>query len=358
MAFNDLSKGTTTDFTNKVPDFIVESMALDIANAGGEETFVYYDKATENYGYLFNHPQASSPIYSLATWAFGRGWSSPSRETTIILKKVEGDGKDSFDEIIWNQEVIKLNQGDAFADIIRNKNGTLVNLVPISPERMKTVYVGPRIKRYETWNGSKWIKKKITDIFHMRNKKIADQTHGTSLTQSNKNVNDAMIEAFEDERVIKHRDKALGIVYYKTNNAGKISYANTQIENAVKNGEMVGLPEDTAEIQPYPSKSSEDRQQWLQYVEGLSYQTGQVPRSIVNSDGTSEVGGKMGHVVFEVVYAKEQIDMENQLRQQIGIEVKFNRPPSLAGLQQETEEKNTGQLGIQPNDVEASITRE
>ncbi len=359
MAEPNLSNATTTDFTNQVPDFIVESMALDVANSDESETFVYYEKATQNFGYLFNHPQASSPIYSLATWSFGRGWTSEDRQMEVILPKIDGDGKDTFDEIIWNQEAIKLNQGDSFADIIRNEKGTLVNLIPISPERMKTIYTGARIKRYEVYNGSKWVKKKIQDIFHLRNKRVGDQVHGTSLTQSNKNINDASIEAFEDERVIKHRDKALGIVYYKTNNAGKISYANQQIEKAVKNGEMVGLPEDTAKIEPYPSKSSEDRQNWLQYVEGLGYQTGQVPRSIVNSDGTSEVGGKMGHIVFEVIYAKEQIDMENQLWSQVAIKIKFNRPPSLGGMQPELDEsKNTGQIGIQPNDVEASITRE
>ena len=357
MAEYNLSNATTTDYSNLVPDFIVEAMALDVSSGNKKETYVYYDKATENYGYLLNHPQVSSPMYSLATWSFGRGWKTTDKEMEVILKRMDGDGKDTFDEIIWNMEVIKLNQGDSFSNIIRNNNGTLVNLIPISVERVKTVYVGARIKRYEIYNGTKWIKKKISEIFHLRNKRIGDQNHGTSLSQSNKNINDAMIEAFEDERVIKHRDKALGIVYYTTNNTGKIAYANTQIANAVKNGEMVGLPKDTAKIEPYPSKSSEDRQNWIQYVEGVGYQTGQVPRSIVNSDGTSEVGGKMGHVVFEVIYAKEQIDVENQLWSQVAIKIKFNRPPSLGGMQPELDESKSP-IGIQPNDVEASMTRE
>lgn len=356
MAFN-INSATTTDFTNKVPDFIVDSMALDIANANKEEAYVYYDKATENYGYYFNHPQVASPINSLATWGFGKGWTSEDRTMEVILKKIDGDGKDSFDEIIWNQEVNKLIQGDSFAAIIRNKQGTLVNLIPISPERMKAVYVGARIKRYETYDGAKWVKKQTNEIFHLRNKRIGDQTHGTSLVQSNKNVYDAGLEAFSDERIIKHRDKALGIVYYKTNNTGKISYANTQIENAVKNGEMVGMPQDTAKIEPYPSKSSEDRQNWLQYVENLGYQTGGVPRSIATSDGTSEVGGINGHLIFEPIYGKEQLDMENQLWSQVAIKIKFNRPPSLAPKTQENAEKNTGQTSIQPAEAEPKLNR-
>ena len=157
--------------------------------------------------------------------------------------------------------------------------------------------------------------------------------------------------------MIKHRDKALGIVYYKTSNAGKITFANTQIEKAVKNGEMVGLPEDTAKIEPYPSKSSEDRQNWLTYVEGLGYNTSGTPRSIVTSDGTSEVGGINGHLIFEPIYGKEQLDMENDFWNQLAIKIKFTRPPSLAPKTEENAEKNTGQTSIQPAEVAPKLNR-
>lgn len=359
MANLDLNKSTTTNYTDLVPNFIVESKALDFASPNQEETFVYFDKAPENFGYYLNHPQISSQINSLATWSVGKGWTTEDKKMQAQLEHVSGDGKDTFDQIIWNHEVVKLAVGDAFIHVKRGNTGIIVNMIPISPERVRVVYMkNGLIKRYDTWNGKKWKEIKKEEMLHSRNKRIGDQNHGTSIIQSNKKVNDTMIEAFEDERLIKHRDKALGIVYYKTNNTGKISYANTQIANAVKNGEMLGLPEDTAKIEPYPSRSSEDRQNWLQYVETLGYQTGGVPRSIVTSDGTSEVGGKMGHVIFEPIYAKEQRDLEGDLRLQQSIKILFNRPPSLGGLQQETEAKNTGQTNIQPNDVEASMTRE
>ena len=359
MAEYNLSHATTTDFTNQVPNFIVESKSLDIANANNEETYVYFDKAAENFGYYFNHPQVSSPINSLATWAVSRGWETDDDILKQELEHVTGMGKDTFDSIMWNHEVVKLAVGDSFIEVIRGKKNMIINMIPISPERVKVVVKGSRIIRYEIYNGNKWITKKPEQILHSQNKRIGDQVHGTSLIQSNKAVIDALLEANADERIIKHRDKALGVVYYKTNNAGKISYANSQIEKAVKNGEMVGLPEDTAEIKPYPSRSSEDRQNWLQYLENLNYQTGGVPRSIATSDGTSEVGGKMGHVIFEPIYTKEQVDLEGDLWVQQAIKIKFNRPPSLGGMQPELDEsKNTGQIAIQPNDVEASMTRE
>ncbi len=354
----DLSKSTTTNFTANVPDFIVDSIALDNANPDNNETCWYFSKATTNFGYYLQIPEIFSAANSLATWTTHRGWTSEDSHMANILKKIDGNGKDTFESIMWNHEVVKLIVGDAFLEIVRNKTSGLVNLIPISPERVKVVYVGPRIKRYEIWDGGKWVKKKVKDILHSQNKRIGDQIHGQSQVEPAKKVIDARNEAFDDERIIKHRDKALGIAYYKTNNTGKISFANTQIEKAVKNGEMLGLPEDTAEIKPYPSRSSEDRTAWISYLENFFYQVFGVPRSIATSDGTSEVGGKMGHVIFEPIYTKEQVDLEKDLWQQAIIKIKFNRPPSLGGLQQETEEKNTGQTSIQPNDVTASLPRE
>lgn len=356
MANLDLNKATTTDFTNVVPDFIVDSKALDTANSSGE-TSVYFDKAPERFGYYTSIPEIYSAVNSLATWAFGKGYTTESTRDSKMLENISGSGKDTFDRIMWNHEVVKLVVGDAFCEIVRNKNRTIVNLIPISPERVKVVYKGARIDRYEIWNGAEWKKKKPSDILHSQNKRIGDQIRGTSQIEASKFVIDARNEALADERVIKHRDKALGIVYYKTNNAGKIQFANSQIEKAVKNGEMVGLPEDTAEIQPYPSKSSEDRQAWISYLENFIYQVFGVPRSIATSDGTSEVGGINGHLIFEPIYGKEQVDMESDLWQQVAVKVTFNRPPSLAPNTQANADKNTGQTSIQPNEAEPKLNR-
>jgi len=357
MADYNLSNGTTTDFTNQVSDFIVESKALDAASPANDEDYWYFTKATQNYGYYLSIPEIFSATNALATWAVSRGWTSEDMKMKAQLDHVSGMGKDNFDKVMWNHQVVKVVVGDAFAEV-KKKNGIIINIIPISPERVRIVYgKNSLIKRYDVWNGEEWKVIKKEDMLHSQNKRIGDQVHGQSQIEPAKNIIDARNEAFNDERVIKHRDKALGIVYYKTNNAGKISYANTQIEKAVNKGEMLGLPEDTAKIEPYPSRSSEDRTTWISYLENFFYQVFGVPRSIASSDGTSEVGGKMGHVIFEPIYTKEQKDLEGDLLIQHSIKILFNRPPSLGGLQ-ENEAKNTGQTNIQPNDVEASLTRE
>ena len=351
------SAATTTNFSSQVPDFIVTSKALDEASTNKEESFWYFEEAAKNFSYYFTIPEIQSAANALATWAVGKGWTTEDKKMQAQLEHVRGMGADTIDQIWWNHQVVKVVVGDSFIEVKKSGN-TIINMIPTSPEKVRIVYVGSFIKRYDIWNDSKWVEVKKENMIHSTNNKIGSQIHGTSKIDATKFIIDARNEALADERIIKHRDKALGIVYYKTNNVGKITFANTQIEKAVKNGEMVGLPEDSAKIEPYPSKSSEDRQNWIQYLENFFYQTFGVPRSIATSDGTSEVGGKMGHVIFEPVYTKEQKDLEGVLWSQQAIKILFNRPPSLGGLVNETENKNTGQTNIQPNDVEASLTRE
>lgn len=358
MAELNPNSTTTTDFTNIVPDFIVEAMALDTASPASDETYWYFSNATKYYGYYLTIPEIFSAANAMANWAFGAGWSTDDLILKKELEHVKGSGKDTFAKIIWNLEINKLVIGDAFAEVKR-KDDKIINIIPISPERVRVVFNKEgMIKRYDAWNNRDWKEIKKEDMLHIINKRIGDQVHGTSQITASEFIVAARNEALSDERTIKHRDKALGIAYYKTDNKGKISYVNSQIETAVKNGEMLGLPEDTAKIEPYPSRSSEDRTAWIAYLENFFYQVFGVPRSIATSDGTSEVGGKMGNVNFEPTYTKERLDMEDDLWCQQAIKVKFEKQASLGGLMKETEQKNTGQINIQPNDVTANMERE
>ena len=358
MSNFDQNKATTTDFTNTIPAFILDSKELDKQNDSGE-TFWYFEKAKENYNYFLQIPEIHSSANALATWTTGKGFTT-SAKTQIILDNMTGMGVSSFQEVMFNLVVTKLIVGDAFALIRRSDTGTLINLVPVSPERVKMVLEIGRIKHYEIWNGREraWMKVETFEMLHLMNNQVADQVHGTSQIDACKWVIDARNEALVSNRMIERRGRALGIAYYKTNNEGKITYVNTQIEKAVKDGEMLGLPDDTVTIKEFPTKSTNDRMQWIIYLENFFYQTFGVPRIIATSDGVSEVGGKMGYLIFEPVYTREQTLLEEDLWGQVAIRVKFKRPPSLGGLVQEDEAKNTGQVGIQPNDVEATITRE
>lgn len=354
MAELDLKKATTTEIS--VSDFIVDSKTLDTTNSSGE-TFWYFSDATQNMGYYSEIPEINSAANTLTTWAFGNGWEVEDPKLKAELEHVVGMGKDTFAKIIWNHEIIKLIVGDAFIEVKR-KDDIIINMIPISPERVRIVFSeNGMIKRYDAYNGSKWRPIKKENMLHSTNKRIGDQLHGTSQIDAVKWIIDARNEALITNRMIEQRGRALGIAYFKTNNTGKIAYASTKIEKAVTEGLMLGISEDTVEIRDFPTKPLGERMDWIRYLETFFYQVFGVPRSIATSDGTSEVGGKMGNVNFEPTYAKEVSDMEEDLWNQQAIKISFIRQDKLGGLQQ-TEQKNTGQTRIQPNDVEASITRE
>lgn len=359
MAELNPNSATTTNLTNVVPDFVVAAKALDTANGNKDgEYYWYFDKAPQNFGYYTQIPEIFSAANAMANYSVGLGWNTLDINLKMELEHVTGMGKDSFDQIIWNHEVVKLIVGDAFAEVKR-KDGKIINIIPISPERIRIVYKDGRIVRYETWNSHEWKTIAKENMLHSSNKRIGDQIHGTSQIDACKWIIDARNEALVDGRLIQNRGKALGIAYYKTDNAGKIAYANSQIEKAVKNGEMVGLPEGTVEIREFPTKSIVDRQTWIAYLENFFYQVFGVPRSIVSSDGTSEVGGKMGYVTFSECPARiEALQMEKDLWNQHAIKITFNHAPSLGGMVADNMDKSTGDTSIQPNDVMATMQRE
>jgi hypothetical protein len=358
MAELNPNSATTTNLKNVVPDFIVKARALDVANQTKDGLYYwYFDKAPQNFGYYLEISSIFSATNGIANWSVGLGYKTENLLLKQELEHVTGMGQDTFDKIMWNHEVTKLIVGDAFCEIKR-KDRKIINIIPISPERVRIAYKNGRISHYETWNANEWKRIDKENMLHSSNKRIGDQVHGTSQIEPCKWLIDPIQEALKDGRMIQNRGKALGIAYYKTDNASKIAYANSQIEKAVKNGEMVGLPEGTVEIKEFPTKNIVDRQSWIAYLENQFYQNFGIPRSIVSSDGTSEVGGKMGHVIFQVPAAKEAMDIEGDLWAQHAIKITFNRPPSLGGLMQAEENKNTGMTSIQPNDVSATMNRE
>ena len=356
MTEGNLSNATTVGLTG-ITDFIMKSKALDVDNDSGE-TFHYFENATTDIGYYVDDPIVFSAANGVATWAFGLGWDSSDPATIAEFEHFTGRGNDNFGDLMWNHEVMKLVVGDAFAEIVWNKKETLIlNLIPISAERVKVVSESGRIKRYEVWNGEKWKTIKTSHMYHTSNKRIGDQIHGTSQIQAIRKSIDARQEAEADERVIKHRDKAIGIVYYKTNNNGKIATANTNIKKAIEDGDMIGVPDDTLRIEPWVQKSSEDRQAWIASREDHTYGTLGVPRSQITSDGTSEVGGINGHLILEITSGAEALKEEKSIWNQMARKINFTRAPSLAPNTQDNAEKNTGQLQIQPQEAEPKLNR-
>jgi len=358
MAELNMNNSSTTTLNDNVVDYSVASQTPDQENSGNGETWYDFPNSDDYLGYYKEIPELKKAIDSLATWTVGKGFESDLR-TKNLLEVWKGSGKDNISSILWNLHVMKKVMGDSFAEIIRADDGTIVNLKPLSTGNMRVVYNNQGILvRYEQRSnieGNPNKKFEPEDIFHLTNDRVLNEIHGTSIIEAVKWVIDARNEAMADERKIKHRELSLGILYVDTDNTTKINAIKTQYSKAIKNGELLVLPKDTAEIKDSGVKP-QDRISWISYLENFFYQAVGVPRVIATSENFTEASSKVGYLTFEPIYTREQADIENSIFSQLQITLKFNRPPSLGGSVERTEEKNTGQTGFQPSETQAGAS--
>lgn len=352
------NSATTTNFTDNVDTFSVDFETVDGTTGYGKRWWDYPDSNTY-LGYYKQIPELASMLDVLAKRVCGMGWTSTTHQT--ILENINGWGEDSFDSIMKSMLKEKKYLGDSMSEIVRGDNGQIINIKKLWLGDMRVICnsSGQIIGYQQRANqpDGKPRNLKPEQVLHFCNDRIGNEIHGTSITQILKTTLDSLQEAYNDERVIRHRDKAIGIAKYKTDDTGKISYINTQIENSVNKGEMLGIPEDTVEIEDWPAKGPKDRISYLQQLENRLYKVGGVPKALVTSEGFTEAGGKAGLLSFEPNELAEKRELEQDLWNQLGIRIQFARSPSLLGEAVGTEQKNAGQTGIQNNETQITARR-
>ena len=355
MAELRVSRATTTDLSGTVQKFKVDGASLDVVN--GAVTMWDFPQAKENLAYYDEIPEYNSALNNLKTWVVGKGFTTQSTRDQAILDRIVGWGKESAKKVFGNIFIMSKIMGDGFAEIIRIK-GEIVNIKPLSAERMRMKFdKNGMIDKYEYRKGNKWEPLRTDQVFHISNERIGDEIHGRSAMRVMKWIIDARNEALATERMLRKRQLALGVLYVDEDKASVLNSLTVQYQNAINNGEVLVLPEKTARLDDQKITRN-DNLEWIRYLESFFYQTIKVPRVIATSEGFTEAGGKVGYVTFEPIYTSEQSDLEDEIWSQLQIRLKFNRPPALGGTVQEDEEKNTGQLGFQPNDLQATVERE
>lgn len=354
MADTDIAQTTQTDLKGTVSDFRVDPVTPEGVETSKETTYDYPD-FTKYFGYYKTIPELKQSIDALANWSVGKGFETPSKLNKVILRRITGWGEDTFDSILWNLMVTKKVNGDAFAEIIRNDKGTLINLKTLDPSVMRVVVDEKGIvKRYEQrskTNAKAETKKfKPSEILHLVNDRVADEIHGTSVVESVQWVIDARNESMSDWRRVLHRS-TIRVIEVDTDDTTKLSTIKRQYAEAIKNGEVLLVPKDNYSFPDAPINFI-DPQAWIKYLEDFFYQAVGVPKVILGgSSEFTEASSKIAYVTFEQVYTKEQSELEKDLFNQLGIEIKFNKPVSLTSEAITAEDKNKAQTGFQPNDT-------
>lgn len=368
----DPSKAATTTMKTSVTSFDAGASTPDTPemNLGeDEESYWDYPLAGTHHKYYKTIAQFKKSIDTLALWTVGLGAEVFSNIDKEILEHITGWGEDNIISIFWNMIVQKKVFGCAFAEIVTFEDkplfegGKLLNIKPLYTGHMRVVVNGKGIIiRYEhrvITNGKVSVFRTFEphQIFHISNDRIANEIHGTSAFEACEWIITAKQEAMEDHRKILHRDLAMGVLEIDTDDPATITTFTNKYGDAVKNGEVLVLPKGTAELKDAPQRSHQDRLAWIEYLDNHMYTALGVPKAIADASNFTEAASKVGFMTFQPVYTMEQTLLEADVWNQLGIKIKFNRPPSLTGLMQESELKNTGQTGFQPNDVQLSATK-
>lgn len=355
MATTDITQTTYTDLSGKIVDYSVSPKATDgITEA--EETYYDNSKFNQWFAYYKGIPEYKTAINAFATWVIGQGWDTDAR-TQVILEAIDGWGEDTFLSILWNMLVIKKVNGDAFAEIIRDDDGRLLNIKPLDPASVRIVANRKgRVIRYEqrtkTSKGADITKFKPFEILHLCNDRIADEIHGTSVTEGVEWVILTRNEAMADQRRILHRS-TIRVMEVDEDDKTRLTNLKKDYAEAINKGELLLVPKGTGDIKDFSAPQTQHLE-WIRYLENFFYQALGIPKVIMG--GTSEnteASAKISTIVFEPIFVREIKELEADLWNQLGIRLQFNKQPSLMDNMQTDEMKNTGQIGFQANDVTA-----
>jgi hypothetical protein len=349
---SDLMLGniTTTDFGN-VKDFNYEVPQKNTDGALGRKRNEWSNpNSAKYYGFYYEIGEYRAAINDFATWIIGQGYDADIR-TKTMLDNITGWGEDTCMSILWNMFVVKKFNGDSYAEIINNDEGTLINLKVLDPRRVKHIISNKgTIEEYEYTQGDGEIKTfKPNEILHFCNDRVLDEPHGTSVTSAVEWVCTALKEAYIDWKRMMHKSSLL-IFYVDEQDEARQTKLKTDMATGIAKGDVLILtckPEE-ARLEPAPAPPA---QAWLLYVNNLEdkfYKQLGVSKSVISGTAeNTEAAAKMDRANTDPIFTREANEIESDLWNQMGIRIKIRRQPNIMDNVQSDEQKNTGQTKLQ-----------
>ena len=349
---------------NSKKDYSVDTLNTD-GVTDAKETFYINTKWPQWHGYYKKIPELKQAIDAKARWTMGKGFKADP-VTTLILGRITGWGKETFNTILENMIKVMYVGGDAFSEIIIDDSGFLLNLKPLDPGSIKIVVDGKGIlKRYEQVSKIEGMPNKKfnpEEIFHLSKDRFADEIHGTSVIESCEQVILMRNEAMSDWKKVLHRNiDPMMIWHVDTDDDTRISEIKRKIDAARGSGENMYVPKgimipEQISIAP---QSTLNPTEWIKDLNQDFYQAVGVPDIILgNSQTLTEASAKTAYLAYEQTIEEDQLYVEEQVLSQLNLEINLEFPASLRNemLDSRTEDEQRlvpGQgIGITPPEVE------
>jgi hypothetical protein len=321
MADTNIQNTDTSNLSNVLSSWEVDSEWLDNNSDDDKETYYYFDNWNEYLGYYKNVPELNVCVDAKANWTIGKGWKADPM-TTLIFDAVTGNGVDSFGTIMENMVRTYQVIGDSFAEIITDPNGFLVNLKPLDPSKIRIVANKQgRLIRYDqiTGQGGKKGFKPFDpeDIFHLSRNRLGDEIHGQDMIKPVLEIIKMRNEAMTDMRTLMHRHvKPIMIHHLDTDDPTAIAAYKAKADYAVENGENMYVPKGNVEIDmaAVAPNATLNPLPWIEQLNNYFFQATGVPDIVVGgSKALTEASSKIAYLAFENTISREQSYVEGQV---------------------------------------------
>ncbi len=373
MPETDMGNLDTSNLGTAITDYSVDTVVTDGVSASGETRWINQNWS-KYFGYYKTIPELTAAIDAKATWTVGKGFMA-DEITTMELMSFKGWGKDTFNTILENMIRTYHIGGDAFAEIITNKENLIINIKPLDPASM--VIVTNRegiIIRYEQTSKVKKPNKKFNPemIFHLARNRVADEIHGVSIIEAVENIILMRNEAMTDWKQVMHRNVApLWVFHLDTDDTTKIATFKEKMDKARGEGENLYVPKGAVvpELITTAGNASLNPLAWIDQLNQYFFQATGVPDIIVGSSkALTEASAKIAYLAFQQTIEEEQLFIEEQVLAQLNGEIKLEFPASLEnellsdkpkqneeGVGVNESEIQQGETAVEPNDVTAEI---
>lgn len=334
MPETNINSAVSSNLTTAMTDFSVDKQSTDGLSSSGETTWTNA-KWSQYLGYYKEIPELNGVIDARGIWTVGKGYTSDAA-TEMLLDTFKGWGNDTFNGILENMIRTMWIGGDAFAEIIRDDEGILINLKSLDPSSiMIVVNQQGIIQRYEQITKIKSPNKKFKpeQIFHLTRNRIADEIHGTGVAEKLANIILMRNEAMADYKQVMHWFvKPRWIFHLDTDDSVKIAAFKRKYDKANAEGENMYIPKGAVvpELQAVSANATLNPQSWIDSLNDYFYEAAQTPKFIVgNSKGFTEASEKIGYLAFQQSVEKDQLYVEEQVLSQLNLFINLEFPASL-----------------------------
>jgi len=323
--------GQTTDYSNQGTEFEVDSKTTDSAEISESS---YSPDFNKWHGYYREIPELRAVINKLASWTFGRAINAKGSNKKK-LERIKGFGKDNARNVLKNCWRTALICGDSFAHIIRDKQGRILNLKPLDPEKIKIVANAEGIIiRYEQEGTPK--KYDPEDIYHLSYERIADEIHGIPFPEALEKLILARNEILSDLRELYHRTVfPTNIFEAETDDQTKLNSIEATLNEAYKKHENVVVPEGVfKEIkrvsQPQYAGDDAGALNFLKFLVRVFITAVGMPEVVMGwGEETTESSSKIILISYEQEIWDMKLYNEDQAKDQLGITFTIEPAPSL-----------------------------